>query len=388
VLCLSSHSVKAARAKLGLTQELLAERANLSVRAVKKAEGGGPIRRQTALAIAGVLNRSLEDLTAPIGSSVGLQVLIVVRGLPGVGKTTFATALANDGDMRRAFPDGTLWTSLGQSPNPLSKVAAWCRALGVEDIGRETDLNTARWRLAALIRDKRVLLIVDDVWKAEAAIAMMIGGPQCSILVTTRIPEVADALSPTEEDLYVLNVLSDDESVELLERLASKIVSQHRKESLELVEALERLPLALQVAGRLLRAEARNDWGVAELLKELRDAARLLGEKAPADMASETTPTVAALFKKSTDVLSEQTRKCFAYLAPYAPKPAHFDLKAMAASWKNIPVEPKQMAEILSARGLLEPIGGGRFWMHTMLVAHAKSLLSGHVPRVGSERRN
>ena len=112
---------------------------------------------------------------------------------------------------------------------------------------------------------------------------------------------------------------------------------------------------------------------VPELLKELRDAARLLREKAPVNMAGETTPTVAALLRKSTDVLDSRARKCFAYLAAFAPKPATFDLAALSGVWRKM-VDAKSMAGILTARGLLEPIGG-RFWMHALLVAHAKSLL-------------
>jgi transcriptional regulator with XRE-family HTH domain len=385
VVCLVGGSLQKARRRKELTQERLAELSGYSLRLVKKAEAGEPIRGQTAIDISIVLNKPLEELTARSGQAVAVQTLILMRGLPGVGKTTITAAIAHDGEIRRGFPDGVLWTALGQSPNTLSELAAWGRSLGIIDVDQETDKKYARARLAALLSDKRMLLIIDDAWRTEDALAMMVGGPQCSILVTTRITEVADALAPAEEDIYVLKVLSDEESVELLERLASKVVSQHRKESLELVQALERLPLALQVAGRLLREVARNDWGVRELLKELSDTTRLLREKAPGDMASETTPTVRALFKKSTDVLGEEARKCFAYLAPYAPKPATFDIKAMTASWKKIAVEPAQMAQLLTARGLLEPIGGGRFWMHAMLVAHARSLLSRPVAKSRTE---
>jgi hypothetical protein len=156
------------------------------------------------------------------------------------------------------------------------------------------------------------------------------------------------------------------------------VVATHRDEARELANQLERLPLALQVAGHLLREEARNSGlGVKQLLQELRDATQLLPKKAPADMigGDETTPTVSALLRKSTDVLSEQARKCFAYLAPFAAKPATFDLAALKAVWKDM-ADAKQMAALLTARGLLEPVGGGRFWLHALLAAHAKSILS------------
>jgi len=59
-----------------------------------------------------------------------IQILTAMRGLPGVGKTTIAAALAHDPDIGKTFPDGVLWTSLGQKPELLSELATWGRALG------------------------------------------------------------------------------------------------------------------------------------------------------------------------------------------------------------------------------------------------------------------
>ncbi|MCP4661234.1 MAG: hypothetical protein GY856_38005, partial [bacterium] len=63
----------------------------------------------------------------------------------------------------------------------------------------------------------------------------------------------------------------------------------------------------------------------------------------------------------------------FAYLGVLAPKPATFALEAMQAIWHVD--DPKPTVRRLVRRGLLEPVGGGRFRMHALLVAHARSLL-------------
>jgi transcriptional regulator with XRE-family HTH domain len=359
-----------------LTQAQLAERAGLSEAVVKKAENGQLIKVFTAVALAKGLGKSMHELIAPAGDSVALQNLVVVRGLPGVGKSTIAAALAHDADLMHSF-EGCLWASLGQSPDPLGQIGAWGRALGLNDLDRERNKTHARARLTAALGQRRLLLLIDDAWTAEAAIDLMIGGSRCATLITTRITDVADSLAPTENDLYLLDVLSEDNSVKLLERVASSVVAAHRGEARELAIELERLPLALQVAGHLLREEARNGGlGLGQLLQDLRDATRLLPKRAPVDMAGgwTTPPTVNALLRKSTDVLSEEARKCFAYLAPFAAKPATFDLAALDAVWKDM-ADAKQMAALLTARGLLEPIGS-RFWVHALLIAHAKSILS------------
>jgi len=73
------------------------------------------------------------------------------------------------------------------------------------------------------------------------------------------------------------------------------------------------------------------------LLDELRNGAKLLELKAPADridLEKQTIPTVAILLQKSTERLDEKTQECFAYLGAFAPKPATFDVAAMRAVWQ------------------------------------------------------
>ncbi len=328
--------------------------------------------------------QALQDLRARLGigaeipSTPSFQILTAIRGWPGVGKTTLAAAIAHDLDIAATFPDGVLWTSLGLTPSLFNALAAWGRALGTDEILRARTLEEASAQLAALLRDKRMLLIVDDVWQAEHAIPFKVGGRGCALLVTTRVNGVAQELAATPGDIYYLPVLTDDKALELLRILAPTVVVQHPDATLELIHELEGLPLALQVAGHLLNAEASYGFDVTTLLKELREGAKLLAAKAPADridLANETTPTIAALLQKSTDCLEEHTRECYAFLGAFAPKPATFDLDAMQDVWQV--EDSKPTARILVERGLLEPLGPvapGRFQMHALLVMHARSL--------------
>lgn len=310
-------------------------------------------------------------------SSKLVQVLTAVRGWPGIGKTATATVLARDPDIITAFPDGILWASLGPSPNLLSELATWGRALGTDEILRAPTLKEATSLLAAILRNKRMLLIVDDVWEVEHVVPFQqVRGSDCALLITTRQPGVANGLSLPSEAIYNLPALTEERALELLGILAPSVVAENPDECLELVRDIECLPLALHVAGRTLNTESTMGWGVTDLLKDLREGARLIKEKAPADMMdyeSETIPTVAALLKKSTDRLDDYTRDCFAFLGPFAPKPATFDLNAMKAVW--MVDDPRPIARTLAERGLLEPVGS-RFQMHALLVAHARSLLT------------
>jgi len=333
---------------------------------------------------------AIQDLKIRLGvtssgrTAAPVQILTAIRGWPGIGKTTIASTLAHDPDIAATFADGVLWVSLGQNPNLLSELATWGRVLGTDDLLRAKSVEEASTQLTALLRNKRMLLIVDDVWEPEHAMPFRVGGATCAMLVTTRVNSVAQALAPTPDDIYKLAVLSDEKSLELLQLLAPTVVAQFPNESLDLVHELEGLPLALQVAGHMLNAEAAYGFGVQELLTELREGAKkyesdkLLGAKAPADrvdLATETTPTVAVLLQKSTERLDEDVRDSFAYLGAFAPKPATFDLDAMAYVWEK--EDPKPVARTLVDRGLLEFIPEmGRYQMHALVVMHAKSLLT------------
>ncbi|MCC7163529.1 MAG: hypothetical protein IT331_13620 [Anaerolineae bacterium] len=314
---------------------------------------------------------SEEKPTAP-------QILTAVRGWPGVGKTTLAAALAHDSDVASAFPDGVLWVSLGQNPNILSELAVWGKALGTDDLLKARTGEEASSQLRALLRNKRMLLIIDDVWETAHAIPFIVGGRSSATLITTRVSQVANALAPTPNGIYRLNELTEDDAFELLRALAPSVVAAHPDESRELINELEGLPLAIQVAGHILNVEASYGFSVSDLIRELREGAKLLVASAPADrtdLANETTPTVAVLLQRSTERLDSLVRDCFAMLGVFAPKPATFDLEAMQAVWQI--EDPRPIVRTLVDRGLLEPVSGkGRFQMHALLVAHARSLLT------------
>jgi hypothetical protein len=300
--------------------------------------------------------------------------LAVVRGWPGVGKTTLVSVLSRDPDVSDAYPDGVLWTSLDQNPQLMSILAAWGRTLGRDDFLRIATPQEAAAQLATTLHQKRMLLVVDDVWDAgHAAYFLQAQGPQCGLLFTTRLPEVAQAIAQKEETIYALPVLTEEDAVKLMRLLAREVVDQYPGECRELIRDLECLPLALHVAARLLRAESKLGWGMSELLVEIRAGAKLIAAQAPADRAeSGRIPSVQALLQKSTDMLDEHTRECFAFLGAFAPKPATFDLAAMKAVWEVD--DPKPVVRTLAGHGLLEPVAGGRFQMHALLVAHARSL--------------
>jgi hypothetical protein len=302
--------------------------------------------------------------------------LTIVRGWPGVGKTTFVSAVAHDAAVIAAFPDGILWASVGEAPDPVKELKGWGRLLGC-DLQSEKTLEDVMARLCALLADKQTLLVIDDVWEADAALPFRVGGPSCALIITTRFADVSRDLAVTNDDIYVLERLGSAESVNMLQQLAPTASARYPEECANLADDLEGLPLALRVAGRLVEHEARSGFDVRDSFHSLAHEATLLAQKAPEDRfdpKTGTTPTVQLLLKQSTDRLDAESRRCFACLGAFAPKPATFDLAAIKDVTDVGDVKPIVLK--LVDRGLLEPIPStGRFWMHAVLVLHAASLL-------------
>jgi len=299
----------------------------------------------------------------------------VIHGWPGVGKTSLVSAIGHDAETAGTFKDGVLWISLEQQPNIITAMARWGRALGSEDILKAPTVKDATAQLTALLRNRNMLLIVDDVWETGHAAAFSdAAGEECSVMITTRLPKIAEALTTDQNHTYKLPVLTEEFALKVLRVLVPEVVSQNETECRTLVRDLECLPLALHVAAGLLRSEVKLGWGVADLIERIREGTELINRQAPRDRIEKdgNIPSVKVLLQRSTDVLDEQTRESFIYLGAFAPKPATFDLSALQAVWQVD--DPKPTVRQLVGHGLLEPVGRGRFQMHRILVDHARSL--------------
>jgi hypothetical protein len=335
-----------------------------------------PPRPEILVGRASALNDLLTQLQSLLElSGEKVQVLTAIRGWPGVGKTSLVSALAHDERVLELFPDGVLWTSLGQRPNILSKLISWGQALNYFDIVKARTIEDASAILRGLLQYQRKLLIVDDAWNPEVVEAFKVGGSECATLVTTREFDTAYAVVRNSDKIYKLDVLAHHDGLHLLEILAPKVVAHYPEESSELVKELEGLPLAIQVAGRLLAEESFLGFDIQKLIQSLKESTILIESTAPSDRADlevQTIPSVSALLKKSTDALEPEVRMYYGFLGVFAPKPAIFDLEAIQAVWDL--EDPRPTLRKLVSRGLLEPIGEG-YQMHSLLALHARILL-------------
>lgn len=299
--------------------------------------------------------------------------LVIIRGWPGVGKSALAAALAHDGEVH-AFYEGILWVQLGQTPDVRAGLVAWSKVVG-SDVDRFDSLDHVGNALASRLKNLRLLLVVDDAWGAGDANRFLFRGSKHTAIVTTRENEVADELDAPKQ-IHPLTVLDEESALQLLEQNCGRLATEHEPECRELVRSLERLPLALIVAGRLLYTQkVRHAIGVIELLKELQTSAqRLMGEPAPFGVSSlpeKARPTIAALLQQSVGRLGGKAQACFKRLGVVEAK-SRISLRTLKAWWKQ---DPTPIVNELIDRGLLEPSGKGYYQIHAILRDYAKYLL-------------
>ena len=187
------------------------------------------------------------------------SVMSVIAGFGGVGKSVLATAIVLDAEVQGRFEDGILWVTLGQNPDLLSCLGDLIRVLDKSrDSFSANTVEEASRYLGTLLADQWMLLVVDDVSDVAHANLFLVGGPNCRLLVTTRIAVISGA------ERYSLDVMSPEESLELIQgELGAKWTGTMEQPALDFAELLGYLPLALQLIA--VQVGQGRKW---EMLKE------------------------------------------------------------------------------------------------------------------------
>src|SRR6266581_8088672 len=308
------------------------------------------------------------------GGSVALTAL---NGLPGVGKTAVSIALAHDPELRANFQDGILWAGLGPNPNISGLLSRWGTLLDISTT-EMTEINSVdEWAktLHAAIGSRRMLLVIDDAWKLEEALALKVGGSHSAHLVTTRFPNIAAHI--TVDGATVIQELNEVESMELLRRLAPGVVDREAQKAVDLVHAVGGLPLALTLMGNYLRKEAFSGKSrrIDAALKRLTIAEERLHLKEPhgpveshTSLLSDTPLSLQSVFAVTDQQLEEPARGALYALSVFPPKPNSFSEEAAQA----VAACTVETLDSLTDAGLLESVGTDRYTLHQTIADYAR----------------
>ncbi|MFD2766533.1 AfsR/SARP family transcriptional regulator [Micromonospora eburnea] len=218
----------------------------------------------------------VDELCARLTSSgsAGLTAVpvVILSGIPGVGKSALATHVGHL--LRARFPDGQLYVGLrGTHDRPQEPAEVLGRvlvALGVHRAAVPDDVEDRVLLYRSVTAERRVLVVLDDAASAAQVRPLVPGGSGCAVLVTSR-SDLGDVEGG--HHLY-LDVLPDEDALALLRATAgAERVAAEPSVAARLLELCGWLPLAVRIVGA--RLATRPHWSLRRLADRLADQHRL-----------------------------------------------------------------------------------------------------------------
>ncbi|WP_379492172.1 NB-ARC domain-containing protein [Nonomuraea rubra] len=330
------------------------------------------VGREAEIAELTALLRSGEDRLSP--------PIVIVSGLPGIGKTTLAVHLAHL--LRSDYPDGQLFVRLGQDERgprePGELLDMLLRSLGLDGAAIPATAEERARLLRQRLADRAVLVVLDEAVEEAQLRHLLPGTPRGAVLVTSRsrLPALEGAVRLT------LDLPGEQDARKLLEHVAGPDrIGMAPGAAEQILRSCGRLPLAIRVAGA--RLATRPVWPVSEFATRL--AGRGLDELVVGGL------DVRATFEPSYAALPESARHAFrllglagldsvaewsvaALLGPPPPETAGPGTGVVAVAHG---LEADAALETLVARGMLtstEVDGAGqpRYRLHDLLRVYAR----------------
>jgi tetratricopeptide (TPR) repeat protein/transcriptional regulator with XRE-family HTH domain len=302
------------------------------------------------------------------GGVVGIHA---IGGMAGIGKTTFAVHAAHR--LAGSFPDGQFFLPLhahtpGQRPvDQADALASLLLTAGVPAAQIPPGTDARAARWRDHVAGKKVLLVLDDAAGHEQVRPLLPGTPGSLVLITSR-----RRLAALEEAAVVsLDTLTPAEAAGLLARLAGGAnVTAGDPAVGELAALCGYLPLAIGMMGRQLAHHPA--WTPAGLAADLAAARDRLELMAAEDLS------VAAAFGLSYRDLTAAQRRLFRRLGLH-PGP-DIDAHAAAALDGSSVAAARRRLEALYDQHLITEPARGRYRFHDLIREHAQTLADADDP--------
>ncbi|XP_048127771.1 putative disease resistance protein RGA3 [Rhodamnia argentea] len=267
--------------------------------------------------------RIIKLLIRSEDGGAGKIAVIPILGMGGTGKTTLAKLVYNDDSVNEHF-DHKVWLSMPVEFEVKKTIRDIIESLG--DKENSDRLDKLQERLRDLVKDKKCLFVMDDVWKMRredwVGLRDLLGGVSegSKVIVTSRIKSIAEIMG-TVPPLHLAN-LSEEESLKLFVKCAFDQGQEQNHPDLmviakEIVSKCGGNPLAVKTLGCLLYSEKKNrgDW------EHVRDSEIW-------QLQTDILPSL----RISYDLMPSYLKRCFAYCSIF-PKSHEFHNFGLIQLW-------------------------------------------------------
>ncbi|GLZ31940.1 SARP family transcriptional regulator [Lentzea sp. NBRC 105346] len=311
----------------------------------------------------------LAQLDALLDTARGQVVLL--HGMPGAGKTSLATRWAHF--RKKRFPDGQLFLDLrGFGPEkPMAAedaIAILLASLGVRLAAvPQPTIDEQRVRLHKLLRDKKILLILDNVRETAQVRPVLAATAGCCCLVTARSQLAGLTIREGVQTLRV-DPMTAPESIALLQ---AELLGTGRNDEAGGLAALTRiaagLPLGLKIIAQ--HVVERPYTPLTELAEEFRQRGL---DALDAPHSDDEGATLSGVFSWSLQALPPATVRAFRLLGLHPG--AEFDVIAACAALGEDYRGGADHLRVLAKANLVRQSSSSRYRLHDLLHDYAVDL--------------
>ena len=290
--------------------------------------------------------------------------MLVISGMPGVGKSAFAVKLAHE--VRSRFPDGQLFIDLhGYSEhtplNPGRVLSRILPALGLPSTQVPTDLEDLTNTYRSLVADRRILLVLDNAANALQVQDLIPAAPESAVLITSR-SQMPSLAALTGARLLQLAPLQPREAEQLVRAILATAPLPADTDIAQIIELCGHLPLAMRIAATAYLHSSRP---LPDFVSELEQHDRL----AALTIADDPRATVRAVFDLSYRTLSAGAARLFRLLS-LVPGPDFCRDCAQHVADVS-PAQAEQLLGELTAASLIHPTRPRLYRFHDLVRLYA-----------------
>ncbi|XP_006471946.2 disease resistance protein RPS5-like [Citrus sinensis] len=194
--------------------------------------------------------------------------MIGAYGMAGVGKTMLVKEVARQAKADKLF-DEVVYAEVSQRPDVKKIQGQIADKLGLK-FYEESESGRARKLCERLKKEKKILVILDDIWTNLDLenVGIPFGVRGCRVLMTARSQDVLSSKMDCQNN-FLIGVLNESEARDLFKKLVGDKIENNDLKSLamNIVKACRGLPIAIVTIARALRNKNTFEWKSA--LREL-----------------------------------------------------------------------------------------------------------------------